>query len=116
MLWRDAEAIAASLTEHGRPALEGRPSWLHRVADHLFVDQVEAAPSRLVELVPALFQGASGDSVLAFLDDRARSSEQIEVALKTPRWVRWWLRTAGRRPRHAAGHPIRPTAPLDPEG
>ena len=91
-MWRDAEAIATSLAEHGTAPAAVRPSWLYRVADHLFVDQVQEAPSRLVELVHALFRGASGDSILAFLDDRARRSEQLEVALTTPRWVRWWMR------------------------
>ena len=91
-MWRDAERVATSLAEHGTAPAAARPSWLYRVADHLFVDQVQEAPTRLVELVHALFRGASGDSILAFLDDRARRSEQLEVALTTPRWVRWWMR------------------------
>jgi lycopene beta-cyclase len=114
-MWRDAEGIASSLGEHGQPVLDGRPSSLYRVADHLFVDQVEAAPSLLLELVPALFKGASGDGVLAFLDDRARRSEQIEVALTTPRWVRWWLRRSSRLPQPGARHPIRTTGQPEPE-
>jgi hypothetical protein len=65
--------------------------WLYRVADRFFVDQVLRAPDVLSELVPALFSGARGDSVLAFLDDRARTAEQLEVAFRTPGWLRWWL-------------------------
>jgi lycopene beta-cyclase len=93
-MWRDAESIARGLQERGHPTTTPTAAWLYRVADHFFVDQVKNEPSRLIELVPALFRGAEGDAVLGFLDDDATRREQLKVALTTPRWLRWWLRSA----------------------
>jgi hypothetical protein len=98
-MWRDAELIATALGERGEPALPRRPGALYRIADRLFLDLLRRSPERLPEFLVALCGAASGDALLAFLDERASSSQRLEVARAAPGWIRWRLRE--RRPRLA---------------
>jgi lycopene beta-cyclase len=93
-MWRDAERIAEGLARRGRPDSESVPRGLHRVADRFFVDLLLREPGRLPELLEALFSEASGDAVLAFLDDQATSREQVMIALAMPDWLMWYWRRA----------------------
>jgi lycopene beta-cyclase len=95
-MWRDAERVAEGLQARGRPERRARPRGLYRLADRFFIDTLQSAPDRLPELMKELFQKASGDALLSFLDDRARLGEQIEVSRAMPTWLRWWTtRTRG---------------------
>jgi lycopene beta-cyclase len=96
-MWRDAERIAEGLEEHGRPALRSRTRGLYRLADRFFIEMLRSAPQRLPELLAELFANASGDDVLAFLDDRATLGEQARVSRAMPAWLRWWAGPGSRR-------------------
>ena len=96
-MWRDAEGIAEGLSSREQPRLTKPIGGLHKVADHFFLHLLQHAPHRLPGLMESLFAGTSGDSVLAFLDDRATIREQIDVALSTPGWFQWLVGAGSRR-------------------
>jgi hypothetical protein len=89
-MWRDAERIAEGLATRGRPGLRSPTRSLYRLADRFFIDTLQREPDRLPELLSELFRNASGDAVLAFLDDQATLREQAQVSLSMPGWLRWW--------------------------
>jgi lycopene beta-cyclase len=91
-MWRDAEGIAEGLARRGQPDSDVVPRGLHRIADRFFVDLLIREPERLPELLEALFSEATGDAVLAFLDDQATSREQLTIARAMPDWLRWYWR------------------------
>jgi lycopene beta-cyclase len=90
-IWRDAESIAEGLSTRGHPGLRTGPGGIYRLADRFFVDLLRRAPEQLPVLLQQLFQRASGDAVLAFLDDQATRCERLEVARAMPGWMRWWM-------------------------
>jgi lycopene beta-cyclase len=104
-MWRDAEAIARGLQRRGRPERLARTRGLQRLADRFFVDLLRRTPERLPELLGALFRGASGDAVLAFLDDGATKREQMAVARAMPDWLEWFGRRAVSRKAVSSGDP-----------
>lgn len=95
-MWRDAECIADGFEARSRPALRSRTRGLYRLADRFFIEMLRSAPERLPELLAELFGNASGDDVLAFLDDRATMGEQARVSRAMPGWLRWWASPSGR--------------------
>jgi lycopene beta-cyclase len=96
-MWRDAELIADGLAEEGHPRLSGDSQGLYRLADRYFLHLLGHDRSQIPVLLAALFSGASGDAVLAFLDDRATPRELASVSLAVPGWMQWWARHASRK-------------------
>jgi hypothetical protein len=89
-MWRDAVQLARTLGE-GAPDPRRRQRVLDRVADRFFLSLLDEDPSRIPELLGALFARASGDAVLAFLDEQARFAETVAVAHAMPSWLRWTI-------------------------
>jgi hypothetical protein len=90
-MWRDAERIASALSLGHEPAPPLALPSLYRVADDLFADLLDTEPARMVALLESLCTQASGDAVLAFLDERAGAGEQLTIAHAMPDWFKWWL-------------------------
>jgi lycopene beta-cyclase len=93
-MWRDANAIARSLRERGRPELPPGSGPLYRMADRVFLE-LEPRPEMLREFLLELCRNATGDALLAFLDEQASLKEQLQIARAAPRWLRS-LRSAAR--------------------
>jgi lycopene beta-cyclase len=94
-LWRDSERIARALQERGDLSTQLKVPSLHDVADRFFLDLLRGDRARIPELLSALFSRVRGDAVLAFLDDRARWTEQLQIALAMPGWLPWALSSGG---------------------
>jgi lycopene beta-cyclase len=94
-MWRDAVHLARTLVEGG-PDVRRRRRTLDGVADEFFLDLLREEPERIPEMLGELFAGASGDAVLAFLDEQARWGERLAVARAMPRWLRWATGLAAR--------------------
>lgn len=94
-MWRDAQRIATHLAREGNPGRLPHRSLMYRIADEFFLDTLSRRPHQLPALFSALFAGASGDAVLAFLDDRARPMERLAVARSMPAWFRWFAMKRG---------------------
>ncbi len=90
-MWRDAEQIADAMLRLGHPAIQRRPPFLYRLADHFFLDLLARVPERIPQFMGTLFSRVAGDAVLSFLDDRARLRQKLAVAFSMPGWLRWWL-------------------------
>jgi lycopene beta-cyclase len=88
-MWRDAERIAHRLSQGRHPLGLPAPPSLYRVADLFYLDVLRTDPGKLERLMHALFSIASGDAVLAFLDEQASLREQLAVARAMPEWLAW---------------------------
>lgn len=103
-MWRDAEAITASLKEHGHPVISRPQGGLYRAADRFFLSQLNRGPNQLPDFLLRLGGSVTGDAFLAFLDDRATVAEQIDICRAAPDWIRE-LAGVGRIPTPGRRHP-----------
>lgn len=90
-MWHDAERIAEGLARDGDIPVLWPSSILYPLADQFFAELLRSEPGRLEAALGALFGGASGDDVLAFLDERASLGGQLAIARAMPGWLKWTL-------------------------
>ncbi|MFD8496034.1 lycopene cyclase family protein [Amycolatopsis sp. NPDC059657] len=81
---RDSAAIARSLAEHGHPFAIPEPRPRHRLFDGALLDVITHDPPQLERAFAALFDRASAEPVLKFLDEDTSIGQEARLFAKLP--------------------------------